>query len=49
VSGYSTPPERAPGARAARRARDRMPVLWIVLPLAILAVVAVAFTLRALL
>jgi hypothetical protein len=49
VSGYSTPPERAPGGRAARRARDRMPVLWIVLPLVILAVVAIAFTLRALL
>ena len=49
MSGYTTPPDKAPGGRAARRARDRLPVLWVVLPLAILVVVAVAFTLRAVL
>lgn len=49
MSGYSTPPDKAPGGRAARSARDRMPVLWVVLPVAILVVVAIAFTLRAVL
>lgn len=49
MSGYTTPPERGTGPREARRAAARLPVLWVVLPLAIVVVVAIAFALRAVL
>ena len=46
---YQTPPEAGESPRETRAAQRRLPIVWIVIPLAIAAVLAIAFVLAALL
>jgi hypothetical protein len=47
MSGYETPPNKAPGAEAARRERDRLGLGWLAIAgavvIAVLVVLAVAW------
>lgn len=49
MGSYSTPPERAPSEREVRRGRATVPLPWIVMPIAIVIVLAIGFGLRAIL
>jgi hypothetical protein len=46
---YRTPPDAGETPREARAAQRRLPIMWVVIPLAIAAVIAIAFLLAALL
>ena len=46
---YETPPEAGQSPRQAQAAQRRLPVVWVVIPLAIAVVLAIAFLLAALL
>jgi hypothetical protein len=46
---YRTPPSAGSDPREAKAAQRRLPIVWVVIPIAIAAVLAIAFLLAALL